>query len=105
MFLGAGAVAYRKYAWTHEQYLESRALLEYRYYKFRGLMNISYIDTYEKIKSLFPYEVKNIRNGIIYFGNNKYGLILSIKPRKMSPEELTECLPVLEQLIDSLQRK
>lgn len=105
LFLIAAAYGYKRFAWTHDKYMETKAMLEYHWYKRKGLMDISYTDTYERIKTLFPYEIKNIKDGIIYFGSGKYGVIISVKPRKMTPEEITEYSPVLEQLIDSLPKE
>ena len=96
------AYLYRKYAWTHEMLIESKTMFWFWYYKRQGLMNISYTDVYAKIKTLFPYEIKNINNGIINFGNGMFGMIISLTPRKMSPEEFVEFTPVIERLIDSL---
>ena len=94
--------AYKKYAWTHDKLVESETMFWYWWYKRQGLMDISYSDTYTKIKTLFPYEVKDIRNGIIYFGNEVYGVLISLNPRKLSPEEHNEYTPIVERLIDSL---
>lgn len=96
------AALYYKYAWTHEKLNETKTMLQYYYYKRKGLMNISDTDTYEVIKTLFPYEVKDIQDGIIHFGNNVYGAILELGTRKMSPEEVAEFTPVIERLINSL---
>jgi hypothetical protein len=96
------AYLYKKHAWTHDKLVESETMLWYWWYKRQGLMDISYTDTYEKIKTLFPFEVKNIQNGIICFGNGTYGVLISLSPRKLSPEEHTEYTPIIERLIDSL---
>jgi hypothetical protein len=96
------AYLYKKHAWTHDKLVESETMLWYWWYKRQGLMNISYTDTYEKIKTLFPYEVRNIKNGIVYFGDGVYGVFISLTPRKLSPEEHVEYTPVVERLIDSL---
>ncbi len=96
------AYLYKKYAWTHDKLMMSEAMLWYWWYKRKGLMDISYSDTYTKIKTLFPYEVKNILNGIIYFGSGMYGVLISLNPRKLTPEENTEYAPVVERIIDSL---
>lgn len=96
------SVAYYKYAWTHEKLQRSTINLRYWWYKRKGLMNISYTDTYEKIKTLFPYQVKNIKNGIIEFGGNKFGVILVVKPWKMSPEDMGQHLGNLQHIINSL---
>src|SRR5659263_384216 len=105
IFLIACAIGYYKFAWTHEKYLETKSILEYHWYKRQGLMDISYTDTYARIRTLFPYEIKGIKDGIISFGNGKFGVIISTKPRKMSPEEIAEYSPVLERLIDSLPKE
>jgi hypothetical protein len=72
------AYLYKKYAWTHDKLVESETMLWYWWYKRQGLMDISYTNTYEKIKTLFPYEIKNIVNGIIYFGDGLYGVLISL---------------------------
>jgi hypothetical protein len=96
------AYLFKKYAWTHDKLVESETMLWYWWYKRQGLMDISYADTYERIKTLFPYEVRNIKNGIIHFGDGMYGILISLNPRKLSPEEHAEYTPLVEQLIDSL---
>jgi hypothetical protein len=103
-FAGAAVCAYfyYKYAWTHEKLQRTTINLRYWWYKRKGLMNISYTDTYEKIKTLFPYQVKNIKNGIIEFGGNKFGVILVVKPWKMSPEDMGQHLGNLMHIINSL---
>lgn len=98
----ACAGAYHKYAWTHEKLQKTTIGLRYWWYKRKGLMNISYTDTYEKIKTLFPYQVKNIKEGIIQFGNNKFGVILVVKPWKMSPEDMSQHLSNLQHIVNSL---
>jgi hypothetical protein len=102
IFVIVAAVMYHKYAWTHDKLIESKTMFWYWYYKRQGLMNISYTDIYSKIKTLFPYEIKNINNGIINFGSGMFGIIISLTPRKMSPEEQVEFTPVIERLINSL---
>jgi hypothetical protein len=95
-------VLYYKYAWTHEKLQRSTINLRYWWYKRKGLMSISYTDIYEKIKTLFPYQVKNIKNGIIEFGANKFGVILVVKPWKMSPEDMSQHLGNLQHIVNSL---
>ncbi len=103
-YLVTAAIAglYYKKAWTHDLLIESEIMAQYWYYKRVGLMDISYTDTFDKIKTLFPYEIKNIINGIIHFGSGFYGIIITLSPNKLSPEEQIEFTPFVEALIDSL---
>jgi hypothetical protein len=99
--------SFYKFAWTNEKYLASKSKLYYQIRKLRKQNTYSATaSSIQQINKLYPYNPKHILdNGIIDFGNNRYGLIIDCQTRPIDAEDLPQQSMKISGFLKSLQDK
>lgn len=94
-----------KFAWTHEKYLASKSKLFYKIRKFRKQNIYSATATpIEQLNKLYPFSPKRVmKDGIIDFGVNRYGIIIDCQTRPIDHEDLPQQVMKIAGFLKSLQ--
>lgn len=107
MILGVW-VMFFKYARTREVLRRSKALYKYHMRRLRGYTTIEKYNnkTQNNVMAGSLYPVRQIlKNGLIDFGNNKYGYLILCTPRKTTDDEAAQQIENIQKFLNSFNHK
>ena len=99
--------AFYKFAWTYEKYLASKSKLLYHIRRLRKQNTYSATASpIRQLNKLYPFTPKRVMDdGIIDFGQNRFGIIIDCQTRQIDYEDLPQQIMKISGLLKSLHEK
>jgi len=122
--MGAFAYLYMKYAGTHQRLIENSLKVKHNIRKWRGHTKINNVNSPKHliypaqelglkdrlldafgfgVTSLYSYDFEILKNGIIRFSKDKYGIIIDCQTKTISDDDLDQQLDSVRRFLNSMQ--